>query len=120
MLITDSFKDAINRTFMDKTVKYRPAVEVVGGLGSVVIKPADISAGSYKCNVQVLSDAVTAQEWGLTVGQDLKLTTTEPIPCERADYLDYSGKVYRIDGIIERDSHQVLMLKYLPEEVALV
>ncbi len=119
MKIPDSFKEAIANTFMDKEVSLRALVETTGSLGSVTRGPASTSSGTYSCNLQVISDAITAQEWGLTIGQDAKLTATEAIPCKRGDYLDYKAQVFRIEGILQRDSHQVLMLKYLPGEAVL-
>lgn len=119
MQIPDGFRNAIKTVFMDKTVGLRKQVEKTGELGSVTKAPALTYSGQYQCNVQTIADAINAQEWGLTIGQDAKLSASDPIPCERGDYLDYNEKVYRIEGILDRDSHQELILKLLPSEVVL-
>lgn len=115
MRISDAFKVAQRKTFQDKTIDHRPKVETKGSLGSVTVGPGAVAA-SYQVNFQLLSDALVAQEWGLVVAQDAVVTSSDPLPIEGGDFVQYSGKVYRVVGRPVFDSHDKLMLKLTTEK----
>ena len=111
MKIPDSFKAIQRQVFQDKTIAHRPKIETTGSLGSVTVKPGAITQ-TYPVNFQLLSDALVAQERGLVVAQDAKVTSSDPLPIEVGDYVQYGGKVYKVIGHPVYDSHDELMLQF--------
>ena len=116
MQISDVFKAAQRATFQDKTIQYRPAVKRTGSLGSVTTGPGEIIA-TYQANFQILSDALVAQEWGLTVARDAQVTSSARLPPKVGDYIQYDGAVYKVVGHPIYDSHDKLMLELTNEAV---
>lgn len=117
MKIPDGFKETQRKVFQDKPVIYRPAVESVGGLGSVTVSPGSFSA-SYDVNFQIISDALLAQEWGLLAGRDAFITSSASLDVEMGGFFQYDRAVYRIKGILKRDSHMKIMLELTDFEAA--
>ncbi len=111
MKIPDSFKAVQRQVFQDKVIQHRPAVTQTGSLGSITVVPGSISS-SYDGNFQLLSDALVAQEWGLVVARDAKVTSSDPLPIAVGDYVQHKGKVYKVIGHPVFDSHDELMLQF--------
>lgn len=116
MIIPEIFKKVQRQCFQDKEVAVRKKVEKIGSLGSVTTGPGDVER-TLKVNFQILSDAVLAKERGLVAGQDAELTYSDKVPAENGDFIEYNGKVYKIVGKLERDSHDHLLLQLMQQEV---
>lgn len=110
MNIPASFKVAQQKAFQDKTVMIRPAVEVIGSLGSVTVD-AGASIGTVLASVQYVSDAIFAQEWGLTVAQDAIMTRSVSCQLFKGDFVQYNGTVFRVIEALAHDSHWRWLLK---------
>ena len=108
MIIPQSFKAAQIKAFQDKTITHYVRVETVGALGSKTSAPAVVSSGSYMVNLQVVKDALEAQQWGLTVNKDCKITCSGALPIPVADYVKYGADTYRIVDSTVSDSHVAL------------
>ena len=74
--------------FQDKTISLRPKATTTGALGSKTLGPGSVSA-TYLANLQIISDQVLAQEWGLQVGKDAFMTRSTTAPIVQADYVQY-------------------------------
>ena len=110
MNIPASFKAAQQKAFQDKSIMIRPAVEVTGSLGSVTVD-AGASIGTVLASVQYISDAIFAQEWGLTVAQDAVMTRSTSCQLFKGDFVQYNGTVFRVIEAPVHDSHWRWLLK---------
>lgn len=110
MNIPASFKAAQQKAFQDKSIMIRPAVEVTGSLGSVTVD-AGASIGTVLASVQYISDAIFAQEWGLTVAQDAVMTRSTSCQLLKGDFVQYNGTVFRVVEAPVHDSHWRWLLK---------
>ncbi len=109
MRIPDSFKAAQQAAFQDKTIQHFAAVETAGALGGKTRTPAPTPSGSYQVNVRILSDALTAQEYGLRLGRDIQITSSDALPIPAGEYVKWDGRTYHIVGALPRDSHMLLL-----------
>ena len=116
MRISDSFKNTQKKVFQDKTVSHRALVKTTGSLGSVTTGPGSVSA-TYSVNFQLLQDAVLAQEWGLVLARDAMITSSDFLPINHGDFIQYGGSVYKVVGKPVHDSHTKLMLQLTTEAV---
>ena len=107
-MIPQSFKDAQKKAFQDKTIEHHARVETAGTLGGKTSAPAVLSSGSYLVNLQVVSDALEAQQWGLTVNKDCKITCSDALPIPVADYVVCGSDTYRVVDSIASDGHVTL------------
>jgi len=106
MRIPDSFKAAQAAVFQDKTIAWHAAEQSIGSLGGVYQTPAEEATASYSdVNVQVLSDALLAQEYGLVVGRDILITRSTSLPIPQGDFINWEGATYRVVTNIAHDSH---------------
>ncbi|MEI8200748.1 MAG: hypothetical protein WCG21_11860 [Eubacteriales bacterium] len=108
MIIPQSFKDAQTKAFQDKTIAHHARVETTGALGGKTSAPVVTSSGSYLVNLQVIKDALEAQQWGLTVNKDCKITRSGALAVPIGDYIKYGSDTYRIIENIASDSHVTL------------
>lgn len=110
MKIPDSFRRAQRAVFQDKTIAWHPAVEITGALGGKYTAPSESPQATYTdVNVQVLSDALVAQEYGLTVGRDILITRSEALPIPDGDFVEWESGTYRIVAALNHDSHSRLL-----------
>jgi hypothetical protein len=109
MRIPDSFKAAQKAAMQDKTITWHPAADSTDALGGKYKVPADESVGSYQVNVRVISDALAAQQYGLQLGRDIQITSSDALPIPVGDFVAWEGRKYRIVGILPRDSHVMLL-----------
>ena len=107
MIIPQSFKDLQAKTFQDKSIEHHPAVLTTGSLGGKTSAPSATST-SYMVNLQTVKDALEAQEWGLIVNKDVKVTSSTALPIPVGDYIKYGTDTYRIVGNVVSDSHTTL------------
>lgn len=108
MRIPDSFKSA-QRALQDKTIAWHKAVESTGTLGGKYTTPAEAVERTFQVNARVLSDALQAQEYGLRLGRDMQATASDNLPIPPGDYVEWDGRLYRVVGIVPRDSHVLLL-----------
>jgi len=108
MIIPQSFRDAQKKAFQDKTIEHHARVETVGSLGGKTSAPAVSSSGSYLVNLQVIKDALVAQQWGLTVNKDCIITCSDALPIPVADYVVHGSDTYRVVDSTASDSHITL------------
>ena len=111
MRIPESFKQAQKRVFQDKIMYRYKAKNDVGGLGSVVTEPDYDTVVEYAVNVQFVSDAAVAEEYGLRIGTDISITTSSNISVEKGDYIKYLDDLYRVTESPRYDSHFVYLAK---------
>lgn len=108
MIIPQSFKDAQAAVFQDKTIAWHPTVVVTDSLGGKYPTVSPNSSGSYLVNIQVIQDALEAQQWGLTVNKDCKITRSGSISIPIGDHIKYGSDTYRIVHVLASDSHVTL------------
>lgn len=108
MEISESFRKAQKAAFQDKTIDHHVAVSTTGSLGSVTVAPAVTSSGSYSVNLQVVKDVLEAQEWGLTVNKDVRITSSDALPIPIGDFIKYGPETYRVVQRIDADSYWLL------------
>lgn len=112
MKIPDSFRRAQRAIFQDKTIAHHPAVDSTDALGGKYKGPTEAPKASYTgVNVQVLSDALAAQEYGLRLGMDVLLTCADPLCIPAGDYVQWGAGMYRITAVLQHDSHIRLLGK---------
>ncbi len=108
MEIPQSFRNAQKAVFQDKTIVHHAAVSTTGSLGGVTVAPAVTSSGSYSVNLQVIKDAIEAQEWGLTVNKDVRITSSDALPIPNGDFIKHGSETYRVVQRIDADSYWLL------------
>jgi len=108
MEIPESFRNAQKAAFQDKTIAHHVAVSTTGALGGVTVAPAVTSSGSYSVNLQVVKDVLEAQEWGLTVNKDVRITSSDALPIPIGDYVKHGSETYRVIQRIDADSYWLL------------
>jgi hypothetical protein len=108
MKIPDSFRTA-QRALQDKIIAWHPAVEQTDARGDSYKEPTAEPAGTYQVNVRVISDALTAQQYGLRLGRDIQITSSDALPIPEGDFVAWEGRQYRIIGVLPRDSHIMLL-----------
>lgn len=113
MMIPQSFKDAQVKTFQDKLIAHHPAVITAGSLGGKTSAPSATASATYMVNLQTVKDALEAQQWGLTVNKDAKVTFSGGLPIPLGDYIKYGTETYRIIGNIVSDGHTTLYGKVM-------
>ncbi len=109
MKIPDSFKAVQRVAMQDKTIAWHRAVEQGDPLRGSYMAPAANAEESYLVNVRVISDALTAQQYGLRLGRDIQITSSDPLPIPVGDFVLWDERTYRIVGILPRDSHVMLL-----------
>lgn len=110
MRIPDSFKAAQAAAFQDKHIEHLSTDTHTGTLGGSVTTPGQDVLGSYPCNVQVVTDQLLAQEYGLMVGQDIQATAAS-LPIQKGEYLRYAGQIYRVVEAPRYDAYQKILAK---------
>lgn len=110
MKIPDSFRKAIRDAFCDKTIEHYPAKTETDECGDTYTVKGD-KAGEYDVNIQIVTDATFAEEYGLTVGRDVCVTSPDSLNIERGDYIVYNSHTYIVDSVFEYDSHIKLICK---------
>lgn len=110
MQIPDRFKQKQAEVFQDKTVGHHLPVVITGTLGTETVKPGE-QAGIYNMNFRIVTDALKAQEYGLTVNKDAIAKTSHPEGIQHGDYLQYDGVMYRIIGLQPKDSYTAYLCK---------
>ena len=114
MRIPDSFKAAQRQAFQDKQIEHYKAREIKGNLGSVTREPEDACSGVYSVNVQVVNDALIAQEYGLTIGKSIIVTSSDNLPISKGDYVRYNGCMYLVKETPTYDAYMKLFAEALP------
>lgn len=105
MRIPNSFKQAQKRVFQDKRIYHMRAKDVVGSLGSIVTEPDPETRRAYTANVQYVSDRMTAEEYGLRIGIDLRITASAPLCIQKGDYVEFGHNLYRVTETPKYDSY---------------
>lgn len=109
MRIPGSFKAAQRAAMQDKVIAHHPAAPSTGALGGAYTTPAPLPTGEYWVNAQIISDAMTAQEYGLHPGRDIRVTSSDPLPIPVGDFVLWEGRYYRVVGAYAHDSHTALL-----------
>lgn len=114
MKIPIGFTDTQKAIFQDKKIMYYPAKENKGSLGSIITEPAIEQGITIEgVNVQIISDVLLAQEWGLTVGRDIVITCSISHHIEKGDFIAYCDDLYVVEGAPHADSHYKYMAKWI-------
>ena len=108
MRIPDSFRNAIG-VLQDKTLEVLPKTVTQSSLGRPVETWGETASASYIANVQPITDALLAQQYGLMAGTDLRATGALPI--EKGAFVRCGGHVYKVIENPHFDSHDELLLK---------
>ena len=108
MNIPDSFYTAQAR-LQDKSIDRLATVETTGSLGGVYPSPGEV-VSSHACNVQIVTDKLLAEEYGLVIGRDI-LVTARSLPVEKGEYVRYAGDVYKVVETPTFDAYQKLIAK---------
>ena len=79
MNVPRSFKISQKRVFQDKTFfHYKPRV-LTGTLGSVTTVPDRKMRRAHIANVQYVANKTIAEEYGLRIGIDIQITSSNPL-----------------------------------------
>ena len=105
MQIPKNFKQVQKRVFQDKIFYHMKAEVATGGLGSVTMKPDHKSRKAYTGNVQFVSDKMIAEEYGLRIGVDINITSSDPLNMEKSDYIEYESELYKLTETPKYDSY---------------
>jgi len=109
MQIPQSFRDAQAAAFQDKEITLLETVTARGALGGVTNTPGvDVSA--HACNVQVVSDKLTAEQFGLELGRDIIVTAAQ-LPIEKDAFIRWNGEIYRVEEAPHYDAYVKLLAK---------
>lgn len=109
MRIPASFFAAQATAMQDKSIERLATVESTGALGGVYAAPGE-ALSSHDCNVQVVSDKLLAEEYGLAIGRDILVTARE-LPIEKGEFIRYAGQAYRVVEAPKYDAYQKLIAK---------
>lgn len=108
MYIPESFRSAIG-VLQDKTLEVLPKTVTQSALGRPVETWGDTATETLHANVQPITDALLAQQFGLTAGTDLR--ATGDLPIEKGAFVRFGGHVYKVIENPHFDSHDELLLK---------
>lgn len=108
MRIPDSFR-AAQAAFQDKTIALLPKTTTQSTLGRPVETWGETPTAHYRANVQPITDALLAQQFGLTADTDLRVTGVFTIA--KGAFIGYGGHVYKVIENPHYDSHDELLLK---------
>lgn len=100
-----SFKQAQKSVFQDKTFHCMKSMTVTGSIGSVTTQPDRKTRKKFTGNVQFVSDKMIAEEYGLRVGIDITVTSSESLGIKKGDYIEYGSELYRVTEAPEYDSY---------------
>lgn len=108
MRIPGSFKAAI-AVLQDKVLEVLPKTTSQSTLGRPVETWGETASESFAANVQPITDALLAQQYGLMAGTDLRATGVFTIG--KGAFVRYAGHVYKVIENPHFDSHDELLLK---------
>lgn len=108
MQIPGSFKAAI-AVLQDKVLEVLPKTVAQSSLGRPVETWGETVSESFAANVQPITDALLAQQYGLMAGTDLRATGVFTIG--KGAFVRYDGHVYKVIENPHFDSHDELLLK---------
>lgn len=108
MRIPGSFKRAFV-PLQDKTLEVLPKTTTQSTLGRPVETWGETASESFAANVQPITDALLAQQYGLMAGTDLRATGVFTIG--KGAFVRYAGHVYKVIENPHFDSHDELLLK---------
>lgn len=111
MVISEKFRRAQSQTFQDKIIEIYPEEKSSGSLGTPQSQPGDTAVWCGKVNFHIITNELQAQEYGLQLGKDATVTSSDSIPAEVGQYIKYSCDFYRITEIIPRDAYTKLLCK---------
>jgi len=111
MKIPERFKQKQAEVFQDKAVEHYLPVVTKGALNTETTAPAQEASGTYRVNFRTVTDALKAQEYGLTVGRDAAMKSSNPLPVMLGDFIRHGGKLYRVVGDLPRDAYVGWLLK---------
>jgi len=94
MNIPQSFLDAQAAAFQDKLITLLETVSTNDALGGVTLS-AGTAVSMHPCNVQYVNDKITAEEYGLKIGQDI-IVTAAALPIGKGDFIRYGGITFRV------------------------
>jgi len=109
MRIPQSFLDAQAAAFQDKTITLLEIIMTQGTLGGTIVSPG-APVSEHACNAQYVNDRLTAEEYGLVIGQDIIVTATA-LPIEKGAFIRYAGTTFRVVEAPRHDSHVKLLAK---------
>jgi len=109
MKIPQSFLDAQAATFCDKLITLLSTVETTNELGGVSLSPGT-AVSMHPCNVQIVGDKLTAEEYGLRIGKDIVVTAAE-LPVETGAFIRYNGLTFRVVEAPKYDAYTRLLAK---------
>ncbi|MEG1882751.1 MAG: hypothetical protein RRZ24_11130 [Clostridia bacterium] len=109
MQIPDSFKIAQLTAMCDKLVTLLSTVETTGALGGKTKSPG-VPVSTHQCNVQVVSDKLLCEQYGLTIGRDI-LVTAPTLPIEKGRFIRYGGGDYYVVETPQHDAYKKLLAK---------
>jgi hypothetical protein len=109
MRIPDSFFAAQAAAMQDKVFERLETITSTGELGGVYETPGE-AISSHACNVQIVSDKLLAEEYGLAIGRDILVTARE-LPIEKGEYIRYAEQAYRVIEAPRYDAYQKLIAK---------
>lgn len=111
MNIPASFTKVQQEVFQDKRVEHFLPVLSTGSLGTKTSAPAAEPTAEYYVNIRKVTDALKAQEWGLTVNRDAVMTVSKSLEVNEGDYIRHNNRMYRVVSCITRDAYRLFTLK---------
>lgn len=107
MNIPQSFLDAQAAAFQDKLITLLETVATNDALGGVKLS-AGTAVSMHSCNVQYVNDKITAEEYGLKIGQDIIVTGSD-LPVGAGAFIRYGGITFRVIEAPHYDAYTKLL-----------
>lgn len=104
MLIQDSFKNAISKTFYDKEISILSDTIITDSEGDAT-RTIGSSSSSFFGNANFTNLKAIQEELGITESVDIYITTSTDTNISLNDFISYNNVVYKITSVVPYDSH---------------
>ena len=108
MLVTQKFKNAIEKAFYDKVITILSATDTKEADGATKRVPQS-ATGTFKGNARLTNFKSIQKDYGLNYQIDIAITTTTDVPVTVGDAIEYAGIKYRVTDALPMDSHKLIV-----------
>lgn len=108
MLVTQTFKDAIQRTFFDKVIdmfSVTSTTEIDGAVRNNVL----VAGNQFNGNPRLTNFKAIQKDFGLEYQIDIAVTTTVDAGVTVNSGIRYAGIEYRVTEVFAFDSHTLII-----------
>lgn len=104
MLLPKGFQEEVSKRFYDKQLTILQQQELIEPDGGVT-KTDDTVKGTFLGNIRFVSQEAIQNEIGLTIDADIIVTCSINVDIAIDDLVSYLGKKYRVNDLLQSDSH---------------